>query len=91
MRSEINSVKEWTRKRGGRIEGKGNKKMRQQKMAAMEGGGLDGWGVKQVKKQKRGERIRGKWSERSWRTECNNIDRESDMEIIKDKKNIWKN
>lgn len=40
-----------------RIEKEGNKKMRQQKKQAWrEGGRLDGWGVKQVKKQKRGEK-----------------------------------
>lgn len=33
--------------------------MRQQKMADMEGGVLDGWGVKQVKKQNREKGLKG--------------------------------
>lgn len=75
--NERNSVKEWRRKRGGRIEGKSNKKMRQQKMAGRGGGGLDEWGVKQVKKQKRGETglegngVKGAWG-------GNVMDRESE-------------
>lgn len=46
---------EWRRKRGGRIEGKSHKKMRQQKMAGGGGVRMDVMGVKQVKRQKRGE------------------------------------
>lgn len=54
MGSERSVAKEWRRKRGGRIEGKSHKKMRQSNMA---GGGvwMDVMGVKQVKRQKRGE------------------------------------
>lgn len=60
---------EWRRKRGGRIEGKSHKKMRQQKMAGGGGGadGCDGCKTGEEAEKRRGKRITSKWSERSWR------------------------
>lgn len=64
--SERNGVKEWRRKRGGRIEENSNKKMRQQKKAGRGGRGTGWMGCKTGEEaEKRRERIRG------WRRESN--------------------